>query len=1038
MSHVARAAAVSNALGRKREERQQNDLLRNGIIEKRLVQADQLIRKRFNKAYKKNQVGEEEDESLIRPAALLLREVEDRIQATADYRNLFFFCFFVCIYVGVLWQQRDVLTSYNIEKTHFKGVIPKDIDTAPQYWSWLRGIVNMGWFSAICGDGICSAPTEFPGFGRFGCIPDCGRYKNLTHVKFSSGAQLHGQKVGFGGEIAFSFKVFSHTMNDWMFLGRKDLSNGWSLVEKMPDGKYDVYLYQHQRLEDQYLQVEQIFADMGLTNLKGIKPGASPVSFADAHQVMLAAAARAATATESGTWTGSTTSAAKILHAFSYGVNMTIEIPAGPGRTSSALASTSLCSVDISKVATVSVGGQTKYDLESVLSQFNASGSCKQSFSFSLWNKGAQGRTVKIADSSAAAVRYLTTNNQLVGGLEMFQSRKKTVMCDRQHFKTPQICRTSVPGNLSPIGVDPFFLPTSSLFDPTLTVDNFYNKSELRTLNSIAVPYGFYPSVDKSDDKLRIFLDNDMSLEQALNVITVMEEGFWFDHDTSSSGLRAVTYNSNLDMFSLILQVFNLEEGGSFTFSYRLTAFSLSPYGSDAIRKWFLEILFLVMLLISIVLESKSIVSEGLRKYVSDFWNVLDWLSIFLMVSLVIGRGVFLKLSSDFTIESNYSLLKNVKSAARITQTDDANIGTYLKFMADMEWFADFIFAYSVFAGINLILLVLRILKLMDFQARLGLVTRTLGRAFTDLGHFLLLFSVVFMGFAAAGVLLFGHQMEKFSTFQQAAIQCMMMLLALDAPYKEMALASSPSVVAIYYWSWVLFGIFILLNIFLAILIDSYSEIKSEAQTARTIPAEVADRFKNFAEDVRSKMVSNSTFVSDAQLRQVLQKYTGADDSSSVLIAAPEDPERSTEKTDFIDLPEGLVLTVPNIANILKTSSFGKRGGRKIAPSPDQAAGERGSLGTNGSESVAVPVSSQGSLRHVGEDSPDTAMATSMAENLVERFSYLLDPEDDDEELLRHIEAENLQRQLQAFKTQSVMEENISKVLSKLVGVEGK
>ncbi len=32
------------------------------------------------------------------------------------------------------------------------------------------------------GDSICSMPEEYPGFGRFGCIPDCGRFQNTTKL----------------------------------------------------------------------------------------------------------------------------------------------------------------------------------------------------------------------------------------------------------------------------------------------------------------------------------------------------------------------------------------------------------------------------------------------------------------------------------------------------------------------------------------------------------------------------------------------------------------------------------------------------------------------------------------------------------------------------------------------------------------------------------------------------------------------------------------------------------------------------------------
>jgi hypothetical protein len=32
------------------------------------------------------------------------------------------------------------------------------------------------------GDGICSSPEEYAGFGRFGCIKDCGRFTNTTKI----------------------------------------------------------------------------------------------------------------------------------------------------------------------------------------------------------------------------------------------------------------------------------------------------------------------------------------------------------------------------------------------------------------------------------------------------------------------------------------------------------------------------------------------------------------------------------------------------------------------------------------------------------------------------------------------------------------------------------------------------------------------------------------------------------------------------------------------------------------------------------------
>ena len=50
----------------------------------------------------------------------------------------------------------------------------------------------------------------------------------------------------------------------------------------------------------------------------------------------------------------------------------------------------------------------------------------------------------------------------------------------------------------------------------------------------------------------------------------------------------------------------------------------------------------------------------------------------------------------------------------------------------------------------------------------------------TDLGHFVVLFGLVFLGYSCCGVLLFGHQMAKFATLADSVVECMMILLALD------------------------------------------------------------------------------------------------------------------------------------------------------------------------------------------------------------------------------------------------------------------
>ena len=83
---------------------------------------------------------------------------------------------------------------------------------------------------------------------------------------------------------------------------------------------------------------------------------------------------------------------------------------------------------------------------------------------------------------------------------------------------------------------------------------------------------------------------------------------------------------------------------------------------------------------------------------------------------------------------------------------------------------------YFALNGINILLLIARILKLMDFQPRLGVVTRSLWLAGPDLIHFFIVASMVFIGYSMMAHLIFGNVIEvramKSASFIRLAPSC--------------------------------------------------------------------------------------------------------------------------------------------------------------------------------------------------------------------------------------------------------------------------
>ena len=104
----------------------------------------------------------------------------------------------------------------------------------------------------VCGNGICEPPEEYPGFGRFGCVSDCGRYLQRTPIRIDlapawkakpGGIDLPAFVMGAGdsADLNFSFNVYSDTMQDYLLAKDSDRT---SAILDVPDGNLWLELYQ--------------------------------------------------------------------------------------------------------------------------------------------------------------------------------------------------------------------------------------------------------------------------------------------------------------------------------------------------------------------------------------------------------------------------------------------------------------------------------------------------------------------------------------------------------------------------------------------------------------------------------------------------------------------------------------------------------------------------------------------------------------------------------------------------------------------------
>jgi hypothetical protein len=127
-----------------------------------------------------------------------------------------------------------------------------------------------------------------------------------------------------------------------------------------------------------------------------------------------------------------------------------------------------------------------------------------------------------------------------------------------------------------------------------------------------------------------------------------------------------------------------------------------------------------------------------------------------------------------------------------------------LQLFDSVEKIAKYFQYYSSLTTFSLIILTLRLIKMLHFQPRISLLTRTLEEAAANLFHFFFLFTLVNAGYVLIGFLQFGRSVKHFSTIGKTADSCCRMILAGDmGPYDAILTSPNSAAGVVYCYSYI-------------------------------------------------------------------------------------------------------------------------------------------------------------------------------------------------------------------------------------------
>ncbi|KAF7219597.1 polycystin-2-like protein 1 [Nothobranchius furzeri] len=300
------------------------------------------------------------------------------------------------------------------------------------------------------------------------------------------------------------------------------------------------------------------------------------------------------------------------------------------------------------------------------------------------------------------------------------------------------------------------------------------------------------------------YQDLSRTKEESADILAELMDNLWLDRGTRVVFIDFSTYNANINLFCVITLVVEFPATGGALTSYQIRTVKLIRY--ITLWDYFIlgcELVFCVFIFYYVVEEILELQIHKFS-YFKSIWNILDIVIILLAIVAII-----------FNI---FRTAKVNNLLGKLLENPDI--------YADFEFLAFWQTQYNNMNAVNLFFAWIKIFKYISFNKTMSQLSTTLGRCAKDILGFAIMFFIVFFAYAQLGYLLFGTQVDTFSTFVNCIFTQFRIILG-DFDFN--AIDSANRILGpIYFVTFVFFVFFVLLNMFLAIINDTYSEVKEE------------------------------------------------------------------------------------------------------------------------------------------------------------------------------------------------------------------
>ncbi|CAF1423747.1 unnamed protein product [Adineta steineri] len=301
------------------------------------------------------------------------------------------------------------------------------------------------------------------------------------------------------------------------------------------------------------------------------------------------------------------------------------------------------------------------------------------------------------------------------------------------------------------------------------------------------------------------------SQEEYKNDIEKLKNNLWITLGTRAIILDFTVYNANLNLFCQVQLMFEFPAVGGIVTSSKFRAVKLIRYVN--VFDYFVlscEVLLLLFVVYYTIEEILEIVSVKYA-YFKSVMNCMDLIVIIL---------------------SYVCMSFNIYRQVQVNSLLDQLLVKQTRQFSDFTFLCYWQYQFNNLISTTIFLAWIKIFKYISFNKTMTQLSETLTKCAKDISGFALMFFIIFFAFAQLGYLTFGIQIEGFRAFQYSVYTLFLVILgSFDFP----ALQQAHRVLGpIFFLTYVFFVFFVLLNMFLAIINDTYMEVKAELQNKKS------------------------------------------------------------------------------------------------------------------------------------------------------------------------------------------------------------